>query len=125
MEQSRFYQYSTTRIPKRKRTVRLQGSFDDRGKYIRCWQCGFIVDTQRDLGNPGKTGGYVDEAEYSETEIRMSGNNKLYLDANGYNQFGVGPLIKLKPDGTAITDYYVPKISRVSMGCPLCGVTNL
>ena len=33
---------------KRKRRIPLRGSFEDEGKYYRCWNCGFICNIERD-----------------------------------------------------------------------------
>lgn len=122
MEQSRYTTYHKTRIPKRKRTIRLQGSFEDRGKYIRCWNCGFIVDTDRDLGDP-----------------EHSGNNPIENTVPSYSLYDTGTPTKSSLDtldaiGTGVyidniintyTNYKTVYFPNVSRGCPFCGCTNL
>lgn len=46
---NRYGDYQNSRLPKDKRTIRLRGSLDDDGRYFRCWNCGFICDSQRDV----------------------------------------------------------------------------
>ena len=51
------------RLRKEKRTIPIRGIWEDKGKYFRCWNCGFVCDSQRDsLGDHGgvTTGTYVD-----------------------------------------------------------------
>ena len=46
-----------------KKTIRIRGVKEDTNKYFRCWNCGFVCDSQRDsLGQYGgvTTGTYVD-----------------------------------------------------------------
>jgi len=122
LERGRYTNYSTTRTPHRKRTIRVSGSFEDRNKYIRCWNCGFIVDTERDLGDSERSGNYETDAVVYAQPLNFGGTNPISsmdrLDT-------IGTIIKNGPDGNPITDYYTPRLPEVAKGCPLCGCTNL
>jgi hypothetical protein len=122
LEKGRYTTYSKMRLPKKRRRIVLQGSFEDTNKHIRCWNCGFIVDTERDMGDPGRTGNYETDMVVSTQPRTGSG-----LDTNIYGDTlnMVGTLIANGPDGNPVTDYYSPRIPQVSRGCPLCGVSNL
>jgi len=53
------------KLPKQSRTIPVKGGGEDRGRYFRCWNCGFICDTQRDnLGGPASKGGAI-PSEYA------------------------------------------------------------
>jgi len=49
---------SKRRLPKRSRTRPVYGKGDDKGRYFRCWNCGFICDKERDeLGDADSDAG--------------------------------------------------------------------
>lgn len=121
METSRYTRYSTTRFPKQKRTIRLQGSFEDRNKWIRCWNCGFIVNTERDLGDPEHAGTYQTDVNVDSPNPMGSGTDPI-ITIEGLNTIG---LIENGKDGEPITDYYTPRNPLVNRGCPFCGTNNL
>ncbi len=72
-------------------------------------------------------------------ELRLSGNTGIVIedayapsDPSYYDSPLVSedtgddePLIILKPDGTPETEYYTPRHSYSTAGCPFCGCTNL
>lgn len=45
---SRYIKNVTERLPRKKKTNRLPGAFEDDGKYYKCWNCGFICNATRD-----------------------------------------------------------------------------
>ncbi len=53
---SRYRKYLRSPAVCHKRRIKVWGVDQDTGKYIRCWRCGFIVDTTKSLGNPDYTG---------------------------------------------------------------------
>jgi hypothetical protein len=122
VERGTYTTYHKTRLPKRKRTIRLKGSFEDKGKYIRCWNCGFIVDTDRDLGDPERSGCYQTDATVYAQTLGMGGSN-VESTLDGLDMIGV--LIQNDNTGSPITSYYTPRLPEVSKGCPLCGCSNL
>lgn len=106
---------------RKRRSTSVKGKFEDAGRYVKCWRCGFHVDTKRVVQST--------EESYFMPEIIspvLSGNPelvKLYIDK--YNM--VGNAGELNIDGTLKTDYYMPKKAVVNSGsmCAFCGTSNL
>lgn len=122
MEKGRYTVYQKMRLPQRRRGAVLQGSFEDKGRYIRCGNCGFILDTQRDLGNGESAGNYETDMVVEAQPPAGSGAEPiLCMDTLGM----VGPIIENGPDGDPVTDSYSPRVPQVARGCPLCGASNL
>lgn len=121
MEQGKYTRYSRKTLPKRKRTIRVPGSFEDKNKYLRCWNCGFIVNTERDLGSSDRDGNYQEDFAVEGVSVAGSGENPvLGMDTLD----GAGIILENGADGDPITDYYTPRVPKVSHGCALCGVTS-
>ena len=62
-EYDRLSNYSVRKLRGDKKTIRVKGSGEDADRYFRCWNCGFVCDSQRDsLGERGgvTTGTYTD-----------------------------------------------------------------
>lgn len=116
MESSRLTTYHKTTYPHRKRTIRLRGSFEDNGKYIRCWNCHFIVNVDRDLGDPERSGNYETDAYVYADPLVTGGTSPVSLMEEVST---IGTIID--PNAT----YYTPRLPQVSKGCPFCGCTNL
>jgi hypothetical protein len=122
LERGRYTTYATRKLSGRKRTIQLSGSFDDHGKYIRCWNCGFIVNVDRDLGDPERSGNYQTDVIIASQSPTGSGTTPICtIDKLG----SAVVLIENGADGDPITDYYTPRLPEVARGCPLCGCTNL
>ncbi len=121
MERGRYTKYSQMRLPRRKRRIPVPGSFEDTNKYIRCWNCGFIVNVDRDLGDSERTGNYETDVIIPAQPPEGSGSTTITIDQLNM----VGLIIENGLDGNAITDYYTPRNALVSRGCKFCGVTNL
>ena len=108
------------------RRIPVKGQRDDKGRYFRCWNCGFVCDAQRDqLGGP-------------EDRSGVSHSNFIVADNLGY-QFGDSELdaqISLEAIGLHFESVSVsqsngdPQPSRqdikpdIGGGCPLCGTLN-
>lgn len=122
MERGRYTSYSQRQTPHRKRTIHLSGSFEDRGKWIRCWNCGFIVNVDRDLGDPEQSGVEITDAIVQAQTLEMGGTAP---NCSMDNLDMVGILIKQDASGTAITDYYTPRLASGGRGCPFCSTNNL
>jgi len=122
LEKGRYTVYQERKYPTRKRRINVPGSFEDKGKYIRCWNCGFIVDLDRDLGDPNRSGNYETDTIIESQPQTGSGSDTI-LGMDTLSMIGV--LILNGLDGNPITDYYTPRIPLVSKGCPLCGCENL
>lgn len=122
MEKGRYTHYSQRRTPQRKRTIHLSGSFEDKNKYIRCHNCGFTVNTERDLGDSGTSGNYeTDALVYSQSLVMGGDSTIMIMDRLGM----AGTLILNDANGNSVTDYYTPRLPQVNKGCPFCGCTNL
>ena len=122
MEKGRYTVYAKMRLPKRKRRIAVPGSFEDTGKYIRCWNCGFIINVDRDMGDPERTGNYeTDMIVAAQSPVGSGDDIQLGLDTLSM----VGVLLIDGPDGNPVTDFYTPRIPQVARGCPLCGCTSL
>jgi len=100
----------------------LSGSFEDKNKYIRCHNCGFTVNTERDLGDSGTSGNYeTDALVYSQSLVMGGDSTIMIMDRLGM----AGTLILNDANGNSVTDYYTPRLPQVNKGCPFCGCTNL
>ena len=122
MDQSRYTTYSTTRLPKKKRRIALPGSFEDSGKWVRCWNCGFIVNVDRDLGNPEKAGNF-ETVQILEAVSPVGSGNDPSIGLDVLDQ--VGTCVKNLSGDIAPDSYYTPRVPQVSRGCPLCGCGNM
>lgn len=52
-DRSKHSKYSFRRLPSQKRAIPLYGERDDQNKYFRCWNCGFVCDSERDRLHSG------------------------------------------------------------------------
>jgi len=112
-----------SRLSRKKPSRRVKGSFEDGGKWLRCWNCGFHLDiTKVSTG----TGSGIVHREFSDIPMSpvSSGDPKLvqlYLDTFST----VGGVIQNGADSEPITDYYLPRKPVAIGGCPFCGTKNL
>jgi len=135
MNESRYRQYDTRRLPREKRIIRIFGAVsyvsgrpvkDQSNKMYRCWNCGFICNTDRDKIGDGV--GYVvkDEADKpavlnlgaASHEFPNSDNSrdvKLCLDT--IHDFH---LVALDSVGDLVTVMHGFS-SNIRSGCPMCG----
>ncbi len=61
--QNRYGVYGRSRLPREKRSIPVSGDLEDDGRYFKCWNCGFVCDSQRDITGDGSgvtTTTYVD-----------------------------------------------------------------
>jgi len=114
MGNSRYIQTMRSKTPRHKRSERVPGSFEDSGKWIKCWNCGFTINLDRLKASSGSGIIIEDAYAYSDPPTMISLDTGADL-----------PLILLKPSGTPETDYYTPRKSYSVAGCPFCGCTNL
>jgi hypothetical protein len=101
---SRFIHTTKTRLPKRKRVVKIHGAFEDKGKYFYCWNCGVICDVDRNAGAEGY-GGVATAFTESYTKTVE----------DDYHMTGEG----------SVTHTYIPYEVAISRGCWFCGATNI
>jgi len=124
------------------RSRRLKGTHEDSGRWVKCWHCGFPVDTTRVSLGPGNGVGHVDfprasvwdndtDNEVSYTDATMPGED-IVSSGDPMTTVAVldglamaGVVIENGADGEPITDYYTPRKAVVHSGCPFCGCRNL
>lgn len=93
-----------------------RGGGDDKGKYYKCWNCGFICDKDRDaLGGADSRDGVEPEA-YTQLQDDVSTTAYHCQGAAGADQATCEAA-----GGTWSSTRYKP---NVSSGCPFCGSLN-
>jgi hypothetical protein len=133
MEQSRYGKYRQRRTPRHPRSKYLQGSFEDRNRWIRCWNCQSINDLNRLGGAQEKAGNiYFDDIEPSEIPI-LQGDDPI----NGYftslnlactldTLDMCGNLMELGPDGVTPKPVEIREVvAQANRGCWFCGESDL
>lgn len=126
MERNRYATYDRRKQPRLKRRIRVEGSFEDRGKWSRCWRCGFILNADRDFSGSEDGGSYSTVAIIPASSPVGGGDEKsAILSADIFPSIGsVTNQNRFDVDGDFIP-YYEPQLTQVSQGCPFCGTTNL
>ena len=104
-----------------KRVRWIDGSFEEHRKYVKCWNCGFIVDTTRDLGDPYVDGRYQVPLDYIVPET-FGGSDIRQI--TGTARMGMRMVIS-ETEPFVIPVSYIPMKAQVSKGCPCCGCANL
>jgi hypothetical protein len=102
--------YSRSRIPRQKRTIPIYGEKEDANKWFRCWNCGYICNSERDQ---------LDTSEYGRAGITYSdtASTGTVLADDPYTGYWVlGGVFVFNSTGGA---YPV-----VTGGCPFCGTKN-
>lgn len=118
---SRYIKTVRSRLPREKRTIRIHGSFEDSGRYQRCWNCGFVVDMTR-IGGSGNGGATT--VSYSIPSMIESGKGDKVLSIAMDTLNALGVLMENGPSGDPRE---VPEhvMSEIVAGCPSCGCSNL
>jgi len=80
------------------------------------------VDTGRDLGSSEQDGNYQEDFAIEGAALSGSGQSAI-LGMDTLN--GVGIVMLNGASGSPGTDFYTPRIPKVSHGCPLCGNANI
>lgn len=119
---------SGTRTPhKRSRTILLRLKDEDgrTGRFYRCWNCGFICDTQKNAlgGSEGSDGtAYTDVATPSMGRADSSDIRFGYAQLRGIGGKSVA-VLEVGSNGQPKGIQRV--ISHITgSGCPLCGTEN-
>ena len=121
MSKSKYVRTVRWKLPRHRRSVRLPGSEEDRGRYIKCWNCGFVVDLSKNLGNSGASGIQVTDFP-NPTDTAFVGGECF---AQWKYPFRLGSVGKNGLTGGVDTYQYTPRKAEAVSGCPLCGCTNL
>jgi len=102
VEKSKYGKYERRRTPRHRKSRVLEGAFEDRNLWYKCWNCGHILKASRDFtGDPEKGG----------VDIQP-----IQIDAAP--EFASDPLGNPFPAETLYTSVNV-------QGCPFCGTCNL
>ena len=122
---SRYRKYEQHKYVPRRRRIKVWGVDEDTGKWQRCWNCGFMVNVDRDMGNPDRSGIQL----YDNPHADVGGpphqpgiNDQLYVMATIDAPTGLMGSTAVDPN---VTSYYTPRESRAVAGCKFCGCTNL
>ena len=124
---NRYSNYSKNKLPRQKMSVLIKGIDEDRGKYYRCWNCGFICNKDRNsLGGSKSRNGTFDES-FNEpmyvTEYEFTADPKTLMVVTDGLASHHETLMEYGPDGV-IKNIELPYKADVTKGCPLCGSTN-
>jgi hypothetical protein len=123
LEQSKYGHYSRSSVQRHQRSPSLPGSFEDSGRWYRCWNCRFVYDLNKVGGNPDQDSRYQTEAIYPAYPPTLGGDALLVLiDSDRPEELGT--LMELGPDGTP-REIYTTRVHHVASGCPSCGTANL
>jgi hypothetical protein len=114
---SRYIRTHREQLPRKRRSARLYGSFEDSGKWYKCWNCGFQFDISKISIGDGN-GASCEDFPIEDTDVTH--DSTLGLDRVGI----AGVLIELGADDDPITSYYTPRKATVIGGCPFCGCKN-
>jgi hypothetical protein len=103
----------------------MEGAFDDRNKWVRCWNCSHIVSLDKIGGDPERSGNayYMDKVIPSQSPV-MSGDplNAGIMLRSLESTF---VLVELQADGITPVPTYKNTFTVALAGCPFCGTTNL
>jgi len=120
---SRFIRTHRKPLPKKLRSKKLPGSFEETGKFIKCWNCGSTIDTTRNISGSGHG---VRHEDFPIEDLNVIGGGEpkdIVLTMDTLSMEGV--ILENGPDGNPITGYYTPRKSVAVSGCWLCGCRNL
>jgi hypothetical protein len=115
---SRYVHVRDHKIPRHRRSRKVAGAEEEYGRYIKCWNCGAILDTKR-LSTGDGSGISVEEADsYSyPTEGVL---NECSLD-----NLSLAGDVDLLDSGGSERVTLTPRFSRAVSGCWFCGCKNL
>jgi len=116
-DQSRYGKYSKYRNPKDKRVLRLYGEKTDTSRWYHCWNCGFMIDSNRTAsGGQGSGIGYVASSDIGYPVVDPDLSVRIEIG-------GGFALMELGPDGLE-RGMYTDWAAESGRGCPLCGTLN-
>jgi hypothetical protein len=123
---SRFRHPIRWRLPRHRRSYRIWGAEEDRGRYIKCWHCGFLIDTFRGLNVSDTNGNSYTQTVGSNNSIPTAPPDKVYVhEIQEYQGSFDGVSGNDKVSIGSMTPYIAYAIDTSVGACPLCGTTNL
>jgi hypothetical protein len=109
---SKYNKISQKQVGRRKRSIQLQGSGEDDGKWYRCWYCGFINNIERNAVGDGEGLSYSIEAN----------QNDIFDNINRY-LIGLSGSIVLMNNKLPFSERH-NVLSTAVAGCSFCGSLN-
>ena len=136
MTDSRLIKYDKRRLPTQKRTISIFGAMsyidgrsvkDQSGKLFRCWNCGFVCNTDRDKLGDGE-GFYitdkVDDYLGADTAYQYPCSDAPKRSALiNVTTVSTIRLMQLDTNGDPIPVMH-SQTQVVTSGCPMCGNRN-
>jgi hypothetical protein len=128
VEQSRYGKYQRTKVRRHRRSQYIAGAFEDRGKWYKCWNCGFVFDITKANGNPQNNGTYQIAQTIPAQSPTFSGDPLgvvSSLDRICMLGSAIG-MTALEEEAGELSDLYDVDIylGQAAAGCPFCGCTN-
>jgi hypothetical protein len=123
MEQSRYGKYRQKKTPEHRRSRFFPASFEDRNKYFRCWNCGFIVNYDKVSSSEKDGNEYLDPIRVSKSSV-LSGDDMLTVASLDLVFDQIGVAMVAASDGSNAEVYSVSSVDT-PRGCPFCGTNNL
>ncbi len=126
----RYPRYRTRSIPKVARRLPIRGSSDrgdgmDDGRYFRCWHCGFICDSLRDVvgGSTDRSGDYPIDYVRGSLGCQEADDPARSQESTLGAPFGRFAALECGPDGEAKAIRHSQMTTSIR-GCPSCGNIN-
>jgi len=110
----------------KKRSKAVRGSYEDSGKYYRCWNCSFPFNRSKIITGKGSGVIHTDFINLEQNVVCSGDPNRVKLIAS--KQGGLGAVIVesvYTRDSQLPLEYYTPREANAVGGCPMCGTKNL
>lgn len=115
---SRNSKYSIRKLPHDKRAIKLYGEHENYGRFYKCWNCGFIIDS-----NNVASGGNGDGISHTEFTQTVAGRT-MTEDVKKVTPSLRGIVaMRLGGDGEPLPLVHHLK-PEVGAGCSFCGTLN-
>lgn len=124
MTTSRHTVYSTRKLPHDKRVIKLYGEHEDKGVYYGCWNCGFVMDSDRDAYGDGNSRHGITYSEYAiavADRTHRGDLNSVTPSLDGAVHYQVAMENGADGNPQDVVHYYKPVVGT---GCPFCGTLN-
>jgi hypothetical protein len=123
---SRHTAYSKKAVPRKKRAIALYGEGSYRGKWWRCWNCGFINSIDRAQIADSYVGGDSYSVVESVDDLSIYGmggaDTTLYYTLTIDNPSSMN-LMKVDATGAVINPQH-SSYAKIVGGCAYCGCKN-
>lgn len=117
--QTRNSNYSVRKIPLRKRVKILYGEHENYGRYYKCWNCGFIIDSDnKAFGGRGNGVSHIEFTIAKAGRIMTGDVKSITPSVDGV------VAMRLGADGEPYTHLVHHLKPEVGQGCPFCGILD-